>query len=178
MKVKKILQKLSCKLMSFAVAFAVLAGGVTISPLTARAESSEVTLEPEMLEAVLLEGDILSSGKNVNARTMMVDCIISICFGECYGEPGIHMEISTGTVGDASVLGVKDIKIMKKVWYGWKTVAVSSGGEAYNNSMMGVDIFYDNAEKDETYRVTCTHYADVDGYIEAQNDTGAFLFTY
>lgn len=29
-----------------------------------------------------------------------------------------------------------------------------------------------------TYRITCVHYANVDGYLEGLNDTGAIVFTY
>ena len=82
---------------------------------------------PEELE-VVLSADTGRQNQS-QARTMMVDCYISICSSEA----GMHIEISTCTVDMASVLGVKDIKIMKKVWYGWKTVATSNGGEVYNN---------------------------------------------
>ena len=48
------------------------------------------------------------------------------------------------------------------------------------NSMIvqASELKYPDAIKDRTYRVICTHYADVDGYEEVVNDTGAFKFTY
>ena len=64
------------------------------------------------------------------------------------------------------------------MWYGWKTVLTSDGTEFYNCSSFGADLKYPDAIKDRTYRVICTHYADVDGYEEVVNDTGAFKFTY
>lgn len=183
----KIFRRSMVKMLSMAVAAAFLTG-FTATSLTVQAAEMETetyfsvkpqaenatTLEVEELKAeVLTEAELLPHG-NANARTMMVDCIISICSSE----EGMHIEISTGTVGTASYLGVKDVEIKKKVWYGWKTVATCSGAESQNHSMMGISVMYANAEKDATYRVTCVHYADVDGYIEAENDTGAFVFTY
>ena len=44
--------------------------------------------------------------------------------------------------------------------------------------MMAVCITYANAVKDATYRISCVHYADVNGYMEGTNDTGAFVYTY
>lgn len=91
----------------------------------------------------------------------------------------MHIDISTGVVGTASVLGVKDIKIWKKTWYGgWDLVATSSGGESYNRTLTGVSILYANAVKGATYKITCVHYGNVDGYIEGENDSGAFVFNF
>jgi len=128
--------------------------------------------DAEILESVVLED--VTCPSEIMPYTMLAQCIISISGSD----EGMLINISTGTVGTASVLGIKDIKIQKKVWYGWKTVATSSGGESKNHSMMGVSILYANAIKDETYRITCVHYGDVDGYTEGTNDTDAFVYTY
>ena len=88
------------------------------------------------------------------------------------------MTFTTSCAGDAKVIGVKDIKVQQKVWYGWKTVFISDGAESYDSAIFGADLVYPDAIKDKTYRVICTHYADVDGYEEAVNDTGAFKYTY
>ena len=126
----------------------------------------------EVLKAELVENP--ETGLQKHSRTMMTDCIISV---SC-SEEGMRIGITTGSVGTSSVIGVRDIVIMKKVWYGWKTVATSDGDEAYDSGIMGVSLLYTNAEYDETYRITCVHYANVNGYIEGENDTGAFVFTY
>ena len=105
---------------------------------------------------------------------MMTDCIISVSCSAA----GMRIEISTGTVGTASVLGIKDIVVKKKVWYGWKTVATGESVEDYNRTIVGASFLYSNAEYGETYRITCTHYANVTEYIEAENDTGGIVFTY
>lgn len=133
----------------------------------------EKDIETEILEATLI--DTVDSSSEALPYTMLTSCIIGVT-GD---SDGMHIDISTATVGTASVLGVKDVKIQKKTWYGgWSTVAVSSGGEAHDRSSMGVNILYSNAVKDATYRIKCIHYGDVDGYIEGENDSGEFVFTY
>ena len=107
--------------------------------------------------------------------TIMFDCEIIMAFKM---DEGLCMSFTTSSIGIASVIGVKDIKVQQKMWYGWKTVLTCDGTEFYNCSSFGADLKYPDAIKDRTYRVICTHYADVDGYEEVVNDTGAFKFTY
>lgn len=127
----------------------------------------------EVLEATVVEEIDLSS--EVTPYTMLADCIITV--GE--ESDGMHISISTGSVGTASVLGVKDVKIYKKNGRGnWELVAISSGGESKNCTMMGISIIYGNAVKGATYKITCIHYGNVDGYIEGENDSGAFVYDF
>lgn len=108
-------------------------------------------------------------------QTTMFDCEIIMAFTM---DEGLCMTFTTSCAGAASVIGVKDIKVQQKMWYGWKTVLVSDGAERYDSAIFAADLTYADAIKDRTYRVICTHYADVDGYEEVVNDTGAFKFTY
>lgn len=127
----------------------------------------------EILEATIIEDYELVS--EIVPYTMLADCTITASGAS----DGMHIDISTGTVGTASVLGIKDVKIYKKTWYGgWDLVAVCSGGESYNRAGMGISILYENAVKDATYKITCIHYGNVNGYIEGENDSGPFVFTY
>lgn len=151
------------------MAMALVVGGTAAASMQAMAAETDVV---EVLKAEKIVNQEI--GLQKNARTMMTQCIISV---NC-SAAGMHIDITTGTVGTASVLGVKDIVIKKKVWYGWKTVATSTGAEDYNCNIMGVSLDYVNAEYDETYCITCVHYANVDGYIEGENDTGSIVFTY
>lgn len=112
---------------------------------------------------------------SIRPLTTLVDCEIIMAFS---ATKGLIMTFTTASMGDASVIGVKDIKVQQKVWYGWKTVATSDGTEGYNQAIFAADVIYPDAIKDKTYRVIATHYADVDGYEEVVNDTGAFKFTY
>ena len=112
---------------------------------------------------------------DVQPITTLFDCEIIMAFKM---DEGLCMSFTTTSIGIASVIGVKDIKVQQKMWYGWKTVLASDGTEFYDCSSFGADLKYPDAIKDRTYRVICTHYADVDGYEEVVNDTGAFKFTY
>ena len=107
--------------------------------------------------------------------TTLFNCEIIMAFR---ADEGLCMTFTTSCAGSAKVIGVKDIKVQQKVWYGWKTVLTSEGAESYDSAVFGADLVYPDAIKDKTYRVICTHYADVDGYEEAENDTGAFKYTY
>lgn len=96
-----------------------------------------------------------------------------------FGSSGIVIDFETTMNREASVVGVKDIKIQKKVWYGWTTVATSNGAEGYNRYGCTVEIIYSGAEIGETYRVSCVHYGTVNGeYRELANETSGFVFTY
>ena len=106
--------------------------------------------------------------------TTMFDCEIILAFT---GE-GLEMTFTTSCVDVASVIGVKDIKVQQKMWYGWKTVLTSDGAENKNENLFGAGLTYHEAVNGKTYRVTCTHYANYDVYEEVKNDTGAFKFVY
>lgn len=93
-----------------------------------------------------------------------------------YDEAGMHIDIITTMNGVASVVGVKDIEIQKKTWYGgWTTVATSTGGESYNVMTSVCSLTYTGTVAGETYRVVRTHYGNVDGYRELSGETGGFL---
>lgn len=110
----------------------------------------------------------------VQPATTMFDCEIILAFT---GE-GLEMTFTTSCVDIASVIGVKDIKVQQKMWYGWKTVLTSDGAENQNENLFGAGLTYHEAVNGKTYRVTCTHYANYDVYEEVKNDTGAFKFIY
>ena len=112
---------------------------------------------------------------DVQPVTTLFDCEIIMAFKM---DEGLCMTFTPSCAGTASVIGVKDIKVQQKMWYGWKTVLTSDGAENYNEPIFAAGLKYADAIKDRTYRVICTHYADVDGYEEVVNDTGAFKFTY
>lgn len=98
------------------------------------------------------------------------DIVITMGSGE------MTIDLSTATTKLASRIGVKDIKIQKSVWYGWDTLYTSNGGELTGVSTAVYRITC-SAEDGATYRILCTHYADVDGYKEYANDSGSFVFT-
>ena len=109
---------------------------------------------------------------SVRPLTTMVDCEITMAFTL----KGLEMSFTTLSVEVSSVIGVKDIKVQQKMWYGWKTVMTSNGGENQNEDIFVGELIYPDAVNGKTYRVLCTHYANYDFYEEVVNDTGAFKF--
>lgn len=91
---------------------------------------------------------------------------------------GMLIEISTIMNGTASIVGVKDVVIKHKVWWGWETAATSTGGSVSNNSGMSCSLLYRGAVQGDSYRITCVHYGDVDGYRELPNDSGDFKYNF
>lgn len=70
----------------------------------------------------------------------------------------ILIEVYTGCNFVATKVGVKDVLVQEKVWYGWKTIA-TAGDYGTNAVSYGASAHCTNAEKGKTYRVLCTHYA-------------------
>ena len=128
-------------------------------------------------EVQVLEASVYSLPMDENAPSLQT------VFGNCAivvdgSDSGMLIQIQTQSFGVSSVIGVKDIKIQKKVWYGWQTVGTSSGGELTNVSNVVCSVLYEGAEKGETYKITCVHYANVDGYKEGIGDSGEFVYNY
>lgn len=95
-----------------------------------------------------------------------------------FSSRGMLVELFVKTFGEASVVGVKDIKIQKKVWYGWSTVGTSDGGQNTDSYGYGCSVLYSGAEKGSTYRVLCTFYGDTDGYRELAGETDGYVCSY
>lgn len=159
----------------FALTVASLVGVPTLEAFAATNESSVV----EVMKAELGEVPNGYFANLQNARASLTECRIIIDFESS----GMGITIFTGTTDVCPIVGVKDVKVEQKVWYGWKTVAVGSGGEVADTNSVAVSMTFTGAIKDETYRVSCVHYADlaydgVTNYTEGESNTGSFVFTY
>ena len=130
------------------------------------------TLNIKVTTSVVVKNEGFGNDYGAQPLTTMFDCEIILAFTL----EGLEMTFTTSCVDVASVIGVKDIKVQQKMWYGWKTVMTSNGGENYNQEVFGGDLTYPDAVNGKTYRVICTHYANYDVYEEVENDTGAFKF--
>lgn len=124
-------------------------------------------------EYVVVDGEA-NHNYGVQPYTTMANCEIVLAFTG----NGLEMNFSTSSLKISSVIGVKDIKVQQKMWYGWKTVFTSDGAENYNECVFMGSTTYPDAIDGKTYRVTCVHYANYDVYEEVENDTGAFKFVY
>lgn len=99
--------------------------------------------------------------------TTFVDASITISFDS----EGMHIGICTGMNGIAAVVGSKNIEVHRKTLFGYELVAVADGGEVYNTTTALTSMVYTGAVRGEKYRVICTHYGDVEGYRELENET-------
>lgn len=161
------------KILSVFVVAALLAEIPGLVSQAAETSTTEEGVEVEVLEAEILENAEWSS--EVSPYTMLINCMINV--GR--KSDGMYIDVTVGTVGFASVLGVKDIKVWKKNNRGkWDLVAVSDGGEAYDCSIGGVSLKYANAVYGATYKITCVHYGDVNGMEEYSNDSGEFVYNF
>lgn len=138
---------------------------LTIPTVTLKTQAEELT-------DVNVTNEEVGYSSSVKPLTTMVDCEITMAFTL----KGLEMSFTTLSVEVSSVIGVKDIKVQQKMWYGWKTVMTSNGGENQNEDIFVGELIYPDAVNGKTYRVICTHYANYDVYEEVVNDTGAFKF--
>mgnify|MGYP006891350879 FL=1 len=143
-----------------------------IGTLNIKAKAQEIADYNEATTSVVVKNEGFGNDYGAQPLTTMFDCENILAFTL----EGLEMTFTTSCVDVASVIGVKDIKVQQKMWYGWKTVMTSNGGENYNQEVFGGDLTYPDAVNGKTYRVICTHYANYDVYEEVENDTGAFKF--
>lgn len=125
------------------------------------------------LEMVSMEKELGAGVNDINPKALLYNCLLVV---NC-SSSGMLLNFSTDCVQLAKTIGIKDVVIKQKVWYGWKTVATSVGGYYTNASTYTGSILYTNAIKGENYRITYTHYADADEYTEVNGEL-EFIFTY
>lgn len=162
----KLLKKITCALLTV-----VVLNSSFVMPVLAAEESPIVELEAEVIP-------LFNSASNAGIElrsTTFIDTSISIA----YNAEGMHVSIYTDLNGVGSVVGAKDIKVQKKGLFGsWTTVATVEGGEVTNASGCIIRFIYLEPELGETYRVTCTHYGNVDEYRELYHETEGFTCVY
>lgn len=154
------------RIMSLLLSIMLLAGFMHTEVFAA--ENNEDILELEAKAVALdCESDIMP-------LTFFVDATISVT----HMDEGMDIYIISCVAGEASYVGVKDIVVWHKGWFGiWDDVAVSSGARVDGTSGMGCSIIYPSAKVGDTYKITCVHYAEVDGeYKELPNDSGEFKY--
>lgn len=148
------------------------------NPMSVLAEEGIEVLQLGQVSDSNWSGDNIVYGQNNIHQNgnMRAATIVNADLSISNNSSGIYFAVSTGTNVTAQEIGVKDIKVQKKVWYGWKTVATSSGCAKDTASYSGATT-YTGAEKAETYRITCTHYAKGSGFdLTLENSTGEFIY--
>ena len=124
------------------------------------AETEVTQLECQVYEKEYIDNSLARA-------TTFIDTSIGIS----YSSSGMFITIDTIMNKTASVVGVKDIQVQIQNGDDWVTVATSTGGELTNTGSCCVELNYTGAIVGQTYRVTCIHYANVDGYRELYHET-------
>lgn len=87
---------------------------------------------------------------------------------------GLLITFDTNASHTADEIGVKNVVLQEKTWYGWKDMPVSNYCK-YNSYFYSGDIVYTLATKGTTYRVKCTHYAKYGSTELTLNNTSSEL---
>ena len=107
----------------------------------------------------------ISSDRGEKAATL-TDCTI----GVSVDSNGVIGSITTGSTVTASKIGVENIKVEKYVNGKWTLVGSSTGGYTTNNNYYAATVTTSSAEKNVLYRVSCTHYAYLNGVRHELNN--------
>ncbi len=104
-------------------------------------------------------------GRSIDAATL-TGCTIGISVDAS----GVQGSISTGSTVTASKIGVENIRIEKYVNGKWTLVGTHSGDYTTNDIAHGMNIGTTSAQKGVLYRISCTHYAILDGVRHELNN--------
>ncbi len=96
----------------------------------------------------------------------LTDCTIGISVSAS----GVKGSITTGSTVTASKIGVENIRIEKYVGGAWILVGSHSGGYTTNNIDYAANVSTSSAEKGVLYRISCTHYAYLNGVRHELNN--------
>lgn len=85
---------------------------------------------------------------------------------------GVRGSIKTGSTVIASEIGIKNIRVEKYVDGSWTLVGSDPGGYITNDNACAMNVSTSSAQKGVLYRITCTHYAILEGVKhELYNET-------
>lgn len=100
----------------------------------------------------------ISDGRGVRAA-ILNDCTLGITVNA----NGVKASVTTGSTVKASKIGVRNVVIEKYVNGKWEFVASHPGGYTTNNNYYVASISTGSANKGVLYRISCTHYAVLEG---------------
>lgn len=129
------------------------------------AHEEEIVEAWEVSEYQELTGDNVAHGvydipDMSEARAAMLSgCSIGISVNA----NGVKGSIKTGSTVKASEIGIKDIKMEKYVNGKWTLVGSSAGGSTTNDTSYAMNVSTTAAQKGVQYRISCTHYAVLEG---------------
>lgn len=132
----------------------------TANPVSVSAKEIIETMKVVNCEVIGGDNDVVYEGENdfEMSKYARGNSIISASLRVTPRTDEILIEVVTGCSFVASKVGVRDIYVQEKVWYGWKTIA-QAAGYSENLTTYSGQCHCTNATKGKTYRVLCTHYA-------------------
>lgn len=83
---------------------------------------------------------------------------------------GVQGSITTGSTVTASKIGVENVKVEKYVDGKWTLVGSSSGGYTTNSNSYAANVSTSSAQPNVYYRISCTHYAYLNGVRHELNN--------
>lgn len=119
-----------------------------------------------------LTGDNIGHGiydipdNNGAKAAMLTGCSIGISVGA----DGVKGSIATGSTVIASKIGAENIKVEKLVDGKWTLVGSHSGDYTTNSNSHGMNVYTSSAQKGVQYRISCTHYAILNGVRHELNN--------
>lgn len=160
---------------------AVLCGAIMLcnSGMGLMAHAEEIVEARVVSEYQEPEGDNVAHGlydipdiSGARAATL-ANCSLSISVNA----NGVRSSIRTGSTVQASEIGISNIRIEKYVNGSWVLVGTNSGGSVKNDNVCAMDVYTTSAEKGVQYRISCTHYAILEGVRhEINNVTGGVSY--
>lgn len=116
------------------------------------AEIMEYSSDIQVLSKAVVSDHLIRSGE-----PFLYDCELAIGIAK----NGIGIEYTTLCSTVATEIGVKDMVLQEKTFFGWKDIPIKDHCTTDESIYVG-SVVYIKAEPDKTYRVNCTHYAIVD----------------
>lgn len=90
---------------------------------------------------------------------------------------GVQGSITTGSTVTASKIGAENIRVEKLVDGKWTLVGSHSGDYTTNKNSHAMNVYTSSAQKGVKYRISCTHYAILNGVRhELNNVTGGVSY--
>ena len=106
---------------------------------------------------------ILGKKDEVSLQSETVTSSLGGCeLGVGIYENGIGIEFTTRATVEAEEIGVKNLILHEKTLFGWNDIPIKDYCD-YDVRSFSKSLVYVKAEYGKTYKVTCTHYAIIDG---------------
>lgn len=90
---------------------------------------------------------------------MLTNCSLSITVDA----NGVKGSMTTGSTIEASEIGVENVKVEKYVNGKWEQIGPTNSGHTTKSDYYAANVSTSSAEKGVEYRISCTHYAILNG---------------